>query len=309
MEGVESKINLLQGYNNAIETSNAEYQKEIEKNSQALTGNLSYSDKVQLENRNKQLQEAINSNELKRKTNLGFAQQLSQGKEGDAETHIKSLLKESELSPYKQYGDAKAYNSEAYSTGIDQTYKNAKAQEALDAAKWLMENPELKVVGNVTAAHWGGIDTKAKKENIAIYQQSAKELQKVLDDEIAAIEAQKAKGIKEENIIRTLSPELVKDYESKIQGAKNSAQDIQNQIDAAISKSISEKDIKDSVPDDVYAVLKDLYPNADKVTFINKILNTFDNKGDQDYFDFIDAYKEKYGEDAAQALDLAACVE
>lgn len=301
MEGVESKINLLQGYNNAIETSNAEYQKEIEKNSQALTGNLSYSDKVQLENRNKQLQEAINSNELKRKTNLGFAQQLSQGKEGDAETHIKSLLKESELSPYKQYGDAKAYNSEAYSTGIDQTYKNAKAQEALDAAKWLMENPELKVVGNVTAAHWGGIDTKAKKENIAMYQQTSKELQKVLDDEVAAIEAQKAKGIKEENIIRTLSPELIKDYESKIQGAKNSAQDIENQIEAALKKTVSDADIKSVVKDErALEVLKELYPNSSTSSYklISKIIDTFDHEEDQDYLDFKTKYIEKYGLEA-----------
>lgn len=288
MEGVESKANLLQGYNNAIETSNAEYQKEIEKNNEALTGNLSYSDKVQLENRNKQLQEAINSNDLKKKTNLGFMQQLNEGKEGDAETHIKSLLKDSELSPYKQYGDAKAYNSQAYSTGIDQVYKAAKAQEAADANKWLMDNPEFKAQGPVTAAHWGGIDTKAKKENIAMYQQTAKELQTALDAGIAD---------------KSFSPELVKQYESQIQGAKNSAQDIQNQIDATINKFITEKEIKEILPATVYTTLKTMYPNSTtKTQFLNKILDTFDHKGDQDFMEFSSKFVDMFGQDAYNEL-------
>lgn len=301
MEGVESKANLLQGYNNAIETSNAEYQKEIERNNEALTGNLSYGDKTQLQNRNKQLQEAINSNDLKKKTNLGFMQQLNEGKEGDAEMHIKSLLKDSELSPYKQYGDAKAYNSQAYSTGIDQVYKAAKAQEALDANKWLMDNPEFKAQGIVTAAQWGGIDTKAKKENIAMYQQTGRELQKVLDDEVAAIEAQKAKGVKPEDIVRTLSPELIKDYESKIQGAKNSAQDVENQIEAALRKTVSDADIKSVVKDErALTVLKELYPNSSTSSYklISKIIDTFDHEGDQDYLDFKTKYIETYGAEA-----------
>jgi hypothetical protein len=307
MEGIDSKTNLLQQYNNAIETSNIEYQKEIEKNNQTLTENLSYGDKAQLETRNKQLQEVIDSNNLKKKTNLGFMQQLTEGKEGDAETHIKSLLKESELSPYKQYGDAKAYNSEAYSTGIDQTYKNAKMQEALDANKWLMDNPEFKAQGIVTAAQWGGIDTKAKKENIAMYQQTAKELQKALDDEVAAIEAQKAEGVKPENIVRTLSPELIKNYEATIQRAKNNAQDVQIQIDAAIEKSVTEKDIKDLLGPTVYAALKQLYPSATtKQAFISKTLDTFDREGDQDYAEFSNKYIEMFGQEAYTELMKSA---
>jgi hypothetical protein len=303
MEGIDSKTNLLQEYNNSIEASNIEYQKEIEKNNQVLTGDLSYGDKTQLENRNKQLQEVINSNDLKKKTNLGFIQQLTEGKEGDSETHIKSLLKDSELSPYKQYGDAKAYNSQAYSTGIDQTYKNARMQEALDANKWLMDNPEFKAQGTVTAAQWGGIDTKAKKENIAMYQQTAKELQKVLDDEVAAIEEQKAKGVKPENIVRTLSPELIKSYESKIQGVKNSAQDVQNQIDSTINKFITEKEIKEILPSTVYTTLKTMYPNStSKTQFLNKILDTFDNKGDQDFMEFSSKFVEMFGKDAYNQL-------
>lgn len=275
MEGVESKANLLQGYNTAIETSNAEYQKEIEKNNQALTGNLSYTDKAQLENRNKQLQEAINSNELKRKTNLGFMQELSQGKEGNAEMHIKSLLKDSELAPYKQYGDAKAYNSEAYSTGIDQTYKNAMAQQAADAQKWIMEHPEFKSQGVVTAAQWGGIDTKAKKENITMYQQTAKELQEALN-----------KGIED----GSLSPELVKQYESQIQTAKNQAQDIQNQISRTLQKSVTENDLKTILSERGLQTLKELYPSTTGNNLVLKAMEVFDNQGDQDYINFKNKY-------------------
>lgn len=283
LEGIDSKTNLLQSFNNSIDMSNSEYENQINKNNELINSTISISDKLQLQNQNKQLKEVIDANNLKKKTNTGFINQLNQGKENEAEMHIKALIKDGELSAYKQYGDAKAFTSKSYTEGIDQTYKNLKAQEALDANKWLMENPEFKAQGIVTAAQWGGIDTKAKKENITMYQQTVKQLQEALD-----------KG--KEN--GSLSPELIKQYESQIQGAKNAAEDVQAQIDAAINKFISEKDIKNYLSDNVYTVLKELYPNTDKVTFINKILNTFDNENDQDYLDFKTKHIEKYGESA-----------
>lgn len=286
LEGIDSKTNLLQSFNNSIDMSNSEYENQINKNNELINSTISISDKLQLQNQNKQLKEIIDANNLKKKTNTGFINQLNQGKESEAEMHIKALIKDGELSAYKQYGDAKAFTSKSYTEGIDQTYKNLKAQEALDANKWLMENPEFKTQGIVTAAHWGGIDTKAKKENIAMYQQTVKQLQEALD-----------KG--KEN--GSLSPELIKQYESQIQGAKNAAEDVQAQIDAALRKTISDADIKSIVKEEsALAVLKEMYPNSttSSYEFLNKIINTFDNEGDQDYLDFKTKYIEKYGENS-----------
>lgn len=283
LEGIDSKTNLLQSFNNSIDMSNSEYENQINKNNELINSIISISDKLQLQNQNKQLKEVIDANNLKKKTNTGFINQLNQGKENEAEMHIKSLIKDGELSAYKQYGDAKAFTSKSYTEGIDQTYKNLKAQEALDANKWLMENPEFKAQGVVTAAQWGGIDTKAKKENIAMYQQTVKQLQEALD-----------KG--KEN--GSLSPELIKQYESQIQGAKNAAEDVQAQIDAALRKTISDADIKSIVKDkNALIILKEMYPDSatNSYELINKIINIFDNEGDQDYLDFKTKYTETYG--------------
>ncbi len=288
LEGIDSKTNLLQSFNNSIDMSNSEYENQINKNNELINSTISISDKLQLQNQNKQLKEVIDANNLKKKTNTGFINQLNQGKENEAEMHIKSLIKDGELSAYKQYGDAKAFTSKSYTEGIDQTYKNLKAQEALDANKWLMENPEFKAQGIVTAAQWGGIDTKAKKENIAMYQQTVKQLQEALD-----------KG--KEN--GSLSPELIKQYESQIQGAKNAAEDIQAQINTTINKFISEKEIKEMLPATVYTTLKELYPNStSKTEFLNKILDTFDNKEDQDFMNFSTKFVEMFGQDAYNEL-------
>jgi hypothetical protein len=284
IEGVDAKVGILQGYNTSLQTSNDEFAAQIEKNNTALaTDNIFYGDKIQLENQNKKLQEVINENKLKIKTNLGYVDQLNQGKEGDAEQHIKSLLKQNELAPYKQYGDAKAFQSIAISEGIDAVSQQAKNQEAADARKWLMENPELKVTGNVTAATWGGIDTKAKKENIFAYQQTAKNLQEVLDKG-------KADG--------SLSTELINQYESQIQSSKNIAEDIQAQIDLAIEQSITIEDIKEILPRRVYETLKEMYPSntTSKEQFLKKILDTFDREGDQDYEEFTKKYIDMFSE-------------
>jgi len=293
VEGVDAKVGILEGYNNSLQLSNDELATQIKKNNETLAAdNIFYGDKVQLENQNKRLQEVIDENKLKMKTNLGYVDLLAQGKEGDAEQHIKSLIKQNELAPYKQYGDAKAFQSISTSTGIDQISQAAKNQEAADARKWLMENPELKVTGNVTAATWGGIDTKAKKENIFTYQQTAKNLQEILDKG-------KADG--------TLSLELINQYESQIQSSKNIAEDIQAQIDTAIEQGISNKFITDTIPDNISTVLKELYPSSTTTPkMIYKLLEVLDNPGDQDFVDFRTKYVEKFGQDSWIAISSDA---
>ena len=68
----------------------------------------------------------------------------------------------------------------------------------------------------------------------------------------------------------------------------------QAQIDAAIEQGITNKFIKDTIPDNIFTVLKELYPSASTTPkMIYKLLEVLDNPGDQDFENFKTKYIEK----------------
>lgn len=194
--------------------------------------------------------------------------------EGSSYEFIKDKFKKEIRQPYQTYGEKAAITSEEHSV------KKRFSEKYLKDREWELANQTLQVQGQVTLADRNGA-TYEEKNNLAreLYGTAWK-----LEQDLKKQEGQ-------------LSEDSENRLKAEIKAARDQADLIRQQMVTAANSAITEKDIIESSPDawKTYNVMKELYPYAKPGEIYVKIQETFDNTGDQDYIDFQNKFKEKFG--------------
>ncbi len=194
--------------------------------------------------------------------------------EGSSYEFIKDKFKKEIRQPYQTYGEKAAIRSEEHSV------KKRFSEKYLKDREWELANQTLEVQGQVTLADRNGA-TYEEKNNLAreLYGTAWK-----LEQDLKKQEGQ-------------LSEDSENRLKAEIKAARDQADLIRQQMVTAANSAITEKDIIESSPDawKTYNVMKELYPYAKPGEIYVKIQETFDNTGDQDYIDFQNKFKQKYG--------------
>lgn len=195
--------------------------------------------------------------------------------EGSSYEFIKDKFKKEIRQPYQTYGEKAAITSEEHSV------KKRFSEKYLKDREWELANQTLQVQGQVTLADRNGA-TYEEKNNLAreLYG-TAWKLEQDLEKQEGYLSEDSKNRLKEE-----------------IKAARDQADLIRQQMITAANSAITEKDIIDSSPDawKTYNIMKELYPYAKPGEIYVKIQETFDNTGDQDYIDFQNKFKEKFGD-------------
>lgn len=194
--------------------------------------------------------------------------------EGSSYEYVKNMYKKDILSPYQTYGEKAAIRSEEHSV------RKRFSEQYLKDREWELANQTLEVQGQVSLADRYGA-TYDEKNQMAkdLYLEAWKNEQRL----------QKEGGM--------LSEESRKAIEDEIKSARNQADLIRQQMVAAANSAVTEKDIVEAAPDawKTYNVMKELFPYAKPGEIYVRIQEAFDNVGDQDYINFQNKYKEKFG--------------
>ena len=191
--------------------------------------------------------------------------------------YIKNKYEEEIIAPYQSYGEKKAIRSENHtrSKEFSETY--------LKDREWELANQSLQVMGKVTLADRNGATLDEKTTNMKNAFASAYALEQKLNNP---------------DYVSSLSPASLEAERATLKGYKDQALLIQQQMFTAANGVISEKDIVEAAPDawKTYTAFKELYPWAKPGEIYIRMQETFDDKGGQNYSNFINKYKEKYGD-------------
>ena len=194
--------------------------------------------------------------------------------ESSAYEFIRDKYKQDIRQPYQTYGEKAAITSEEHSI------KKRFSEKYLKDREWELANQTLEVQGQVTLADRNGA-TYEEKNNLAkdLYYQAWK-----LEEDLKKQEGQ-------------LSDDSINRVKGEIKAARDQADLIRQQMVTAANSTITEKDIIESSPDawKTYNIMKELYPYAKPGEIYVRLQETFDNTGDQDYINFQNKFKEKYG--------------
>ena len=191
--------------------------------------------------------------------------------------YIKNKYEEEIIAPYQSYGEKKAIRSENH------TRSKEFSESYLKDREWELANQSLQVMGKVTLADRNGATLDEKTTNMKNAFASAYALEQKLNNP---------------DYVSSLSPASLEAERATLKGYKDQALLIQQQMFTAANGVISEKDIVEAAPDawKTYTAFKELYPWAKPGEIYIRMQETFDDKGGQNYSNFINKYKEKYGD-------------
>ena len=191
--------------------------------------------------------------------------------------YIKNKYEEEIIAPYQNYGEKKAIRSETHNRNKEFSESYLKDRE------WELANQSLQVMGKVTLADRNGATLAEKTTNMKNAFASAYALEQKLNNP---------------DYVSSLSPASLEAERATLKGYKDQALLIQQQMFTAANGVISEKDIVEAAPDawKTYTAFKELYPWAKPGEIYIRMQETFDDKGGQNYSNFINKYKEKYGD-------------
>jgi hypothetical protein len=191
--------------------------------------------------------------------------------------YVKNKYEDEIIAPYQSYGEKKAIRSESHTSSKEFSESYLKDRE------WELANQSLQVMGKVSLADRNGATVDEKTTNMKNAFAAAYELEQKLNDA---------------TYVASLSPESLAVEQKRLKSYKDDALLIQQQMFSAANSAITEKDIVESSPDawKTYTVMKELYPWAKPgEIYVRLKTEIFDNAGDQDYANFQNKYKEKYG--------------
>lgn len=199
------------------------------------------------------------------------------GNENLAYEYIKDKFEDEIRAPYQNYGEKKAIKSEMHNRSREFSETYLKDQE------WKLANESLQVVGKVSLADRNGATLDEKSTNMKNAFAAAYELEQKLN---------------KPEYVNSLSPESLALEKQQLKAYKDQALLIQQQMFTAANGVISEKDIVEASPDawKTYTAFKELYPWAKPGEIYIRMQETFSDKGGQDYSNFLNKFKEKYGE-------------
>jgi len=200
--------------------------------------------------------------------------------EAGAHDYFKNKFKDEILAPVTQYANKKAY------TYQETAYKENWSARYLQDRDAMLKNPTLQRQGDVTPGDIRGGTFEAKKDLMSTNWNKAQEQLKIANDETYSKEA-RAEALEQYNYFMGENQQV--------------RQDIIN----AGNKSFTMDELTKTNPK-AFEVLKAMYPWASQGELYLKAQETFDNKGDQDYMDFENAYKQKFGTAAPAALGQAS---
>jgi hypothetical protein len=189
--------------------------------------------------------------------------------EAGAHDYFKNKFKDEILAPVTQYANKKAY------TYQESSYKENWSARYLQDRELMLKNPTLTRQGDVNVGDVNGASFLAKKELMASNWNAAQEKLKMSQD-MALSEGARAKALEEYN-------SYMGDNEQ-----------IKSELINAANKVVTFDDIK-AQDEKSYETLKALYPWASAGELYLKAIETFDSPGDQDFIDFQNKYKEKFG--------------
>jgi hypothetical protein len=199
------------------------------------------------------------------------------GNENLAYDYVKNKYEDEIIAPYQSYGEKKAIRSEMHNSSKEFSETYIKDRE------WELANQSLQVMGKVTLADRNGANLDEKTTNMKNAFASAYALEQKLNNP---------------DYVSSLSPASLEAERATLKGYKDQALLIQQQMFTAANGVISEKDIVEASPDawKTYTAFKELYPWAKPGEIYIRMQETFDDKGGQNYSNFINKYKEKYGD-------------
>ena len=197
--------------------------------------------------------------------------------EQTAYNYIKQKNEDAILAPYQSYGEKAIMQSESHSRSKEFSEQYLKDQE------WQLANQGLMVQGKISLADRNGATIDEKTANMRNAWAAAYNLEQKLNDP---------------NYTATLSEESLNELKRELKSTKDQALLIQQQMFTAANTVITENDIVKASPDawKTYTAFKELYPWAKPGEIYIRMKETFDDKGGQDYANFLGKYKEKYGD-------------
>lgn len=196
-----------------------------------------------------------------------------------AQSVLKQMFRDDLLEPVKGYALAKSYKSVETERGYENNYAlyldaHKRRQDKLDQL-----GESLFRQGDVTAdKDITGATTKEKEDFIRNATAQIADLERQLQDP-------------------SLSQAARDELQSGIINAKRDRERAQNQIRDAANKAISMADLEKQDPT-LINIFKERMPGATAGDIYAEMQRTFDNKGDQDYIDFKNAFDGKYGSGA-----------
>lgn len=191
--------------------------------------------------------------------------------------YVKNKYEDEILAPYQSYGEKAINRSETHNRSKEFSETYLKDQE------WKLANASLQVVGKVSLADRNGATVDEKTTNMRNAFAQAYALEQKLNNP---------------DYVATLSSESLATERAALKSYKDQALLIQQQMFSAANAAISEKDIVEASPEawKTYTIMKELYPWAKPgEIYVRLQTEIFDNTGDQDYANFQNKYKEKYG--------------
>jgi len=197
--------------------------------------------------------------------------------------YVKNKYEDEIIAPYQSYGEKKIRRSESTerSKEFSETY--------LKDREWELANQSLQVMGKVSLADRNGATLDEKSTNMKNAFASAYALEQKLNNP---------------DYVATLSPKSLELERATLKGYKDQALLIQQQMFTAANGAISERDIIEAAPDawKTYTAFKELYPWAKPGEIYIRMQSTFGDQGGQDYSNFLNKYKEKYGDYVAPGV-------
>ena len=196
--------------------------------------------------------------------------------EQTAYNYIKHKNEDAILAPYQSYGEKAIMQSESHSRSKEFSEQYLKDQE------WKLANQGLMVQGKISLADRNGATLDEKATNMRNAWAAAYALEQKLNDP---------------KYTATLSEESLNELKRELKSTKDQALLIQQQMFTAANTVITENDIVKASPDawKTYTAFKELYPWAKPGEIYIRMQETFADKNGQDYANFQNKYKEKYG--------------